>query len=229
MGGLYSAGPGEDGGLREVLRGILERLRELERPTGTSLSSLYQQVQQTLANIVNQVNTIATNWMTVNAYTKGQIDNFIANPPGNVSIAGTVQSGGVAAFNAGVSSTDVRARVLTSCYAVQYVDGIGRMGTVPSAAKYKQDISPHQLDPDAIRDVQIVTFRYRAAVEALGDDAPVAVGVIADQIDTIPALQPFVQHDENGEISGVDYGQMVVPLIATVQSLLERVDALEQR
>ncbi|AAT88385.1 hypothetical protein ATY41_04010 [Leifsonia xyli subsp. xyli] len=57
-----------------------ERLRELERPTGTSIGSLVQQVQQTLANIVGQVNTIATRWMAANAYTRAQVDSQVASP-----------------------------------------------------------------------------------------------------------------------------------------------------
>lgn len=230
MAGGYRAGPidGLDPLLREFAA-IKRRLAELERPGGTSIASLYDQVQDALANINATVQTA----ISANSYTKGQIDNLIANPPsgvavtGNFSATGTASAGGLATFNAGISSTDVRSRVLTNNYAVQYVDGSGRQGTVPSARRFKRDITPHAIDPNAIRSVQIVTFRYKAAVDELGDDAPVCVGVIADQIDEIEALRPFVQHDETGEISGVDYGQMVVPLIATVQDLLRRVDELE--
>jgi hypothetical protein len=201
----------------DQIRQIWSALRDLQRPTGTSIASLVAQVQAALANI----NATVTAAIQANSYTRPQIDALVANPPGAVNV------GGVLTANPGVVSTDVRSRVLTTGYAVQYVDGSGRMGTVPSALRFKQDVEPHAIDPQAIEAVQIVTFRYKAAVAELGDDAPWMVGVIADQVDTIPDLKPFVQHDDAGEISGVDYGQLVVPVIATVQSLMKRVADLE--
>lgn len=201
----------------DQMRLIWAALRDLQRPTGTSIASLVAQVQAALANI----NATVTAAIQANSYTKPQIDSLVANPPGSVTV------GGLLTANTGVVSTDVRSRVLTTGYAVQYVDGGGRMGTVPSALRFKQDVEPHAIDPQAIADIQIVTFRYKAAVAEFGDEAPRMVGVIADQIDTIADLKPFVQHDDSGEISGVDYGQLVVPLIATVQSLMNRVETLE--
>jgi len=235
MGGGYKAPRDGMDALTGPMADSRERLRELERPTGTSIGSLVQQVQQTLANIVAQVNTIATNWMNANSYTKAQIDNQIANPPagsnvsGNVAASGSISAGGLANFPAGIQSLDARNRVLTSSYAVGYWDGSGRGGTVPSALRYKQDISPADTSElvEAMRTIALVRYRYIQAVEELGDAAPYLLGSIAEYF-VAAGLSEWVFFSDDGEPDGINYERLTIPLIAAFQSLDKRLSALEQ-
>lgn len=207
----------------EKLTGALsdqrERLRELERPTGTSYASLVDWVRQTLANITAQVNTIATNWMAANAYTKAQVDSKVANPgnisPGNVSASGTI-SGSTGTFPTGVNSVGVYNNLLTSAYRVQYVWSGGDMGYVPSSRRFKEDITDAPDVKAAMLAMRVVTFRYKVAVEELGDDAAVEWGVIAEELHGL-GLHWAVDYDDEGLPFGVKYERLALACIPVIQ------------
>lgn len=255
MAGGYRAGAGDglDTLIREFAK-IKTRLAELERPDGTSIASLYDQVQAALANIDATVQAS----IMANSYTKSQIDNRILNPPtgdmtlqgnlsasgsvsavnvsasgnvsagGNLSATGTASAGGLATFNGGISSTDARNRVLTQGYAVGYWDATGRAGTVPSALRYKQDVEPADTakEVEALRTVALVRYRYIAAVEELGDAAPYLLGSIAEYF-VAAGLGEWVFFSEDGKPDGINYERLTIPLIAAFQSLDRRIRALE--
>ncbi len=77
MSGGFRSPPGDQyEAIVEALRGLGERLSELETPTGTSMNSLVDQVQLAIANINTTVNAA----ISANSYTKTQIDTKIASP-----------------------------------------------------------------------------------------------------------------------------------------------------
>lgn len=116
------------------------------------------QFQAALAKLAAQI--------SAQSYTHAQIDSKVANPgalavSGNLSLAGEVRM------------PNVPTTILTSAHYATYAstnDG-GRVGHVPSSRQYKRDIAPETLSPAYVLALQLVTFRYIAAVEEFGDDA----------------------------------------------------------
>jgi hypothetical protein len=143
----------------------------------------------------------------------------------SLSVTGTASIGDVLTADTGMSSLDARNRVLVSSYGSVYADSTGRFGQSPSSRRFKQDITPTTIDPEAVYAAELVTFRYIAAVEELGESAPVETGAIAEQFADC-GLGAFLVRDSEGVISGIAYEKLTVALIATVQSLNERLTAL---
>lgn len=228
MGNRYPAPAGEGfGPLIRELDELKRRVAELEQPTGTSMNSLLQQVQEAIANI----NATVTAAIAANSYTKTQIDSKIASPgnisPGTVTASGNV-SGQRGTFPVGVNSTGVYNTLLTygGPYSSQYVHQDGTMGYVPSSARYKQDIMSATLDPAVLRQLRVVTFRYIAAVENLGDEAAVEIGLIAEEVDAL-GLAWLVDYDSDGLPMGVRYDRLALALIPWMASVESRLAALE--
>jgi hypothetical protein len=166
--------------------------------------------------------------------TPGTVSGGAISTGGTVS-AGTVSSSGAVSgstgtFPSGLSSLDVRSRVLTSGFANQYVDGSGQMGIVPSGIQYKQDIEPADTAAivEALRTVALVRFRYIQAVEELGDAAPYLLGSIAQYFDAA-GLSEWVTLDADGEPDGIAWERLTIPLLAAFQSHDQRIAALEAR
>lgn len=157
---------------------------------------------------------------------------------GNASVAGTASVGALSSagnvsgqrgtFPTGVSSTGVYNTLLTygGPYSSQYVHQDGTMGYVPSSARYKQDIMSATLDPATLRQLRVVTFRYIAAVENLGDEAAVEIGLIAEEVDAL-GLAWLVDYDSEGLPMGVRYDRLALALIPWMASIESRLAALE--
>jgi len=162
---------------------------------------------------------------------------------GGFSTAGAVSCGSVSTANITVSanlsvggsctvgpinSTYARGHTVLSGYAVAYWDGNGDAGVNVSSVVYKQDITPADLSADvqAILRMALVRFRYIEAVEIYGDDAPIELGSLAEYVESI-GLGEYVFHDVDGNVQGIAYERLTIPLIAVVQSLDARLRALE--
>lgn len=162
------------------------RLRDLERPTGTSLNSLVDWVRQTLANITNQVNTIASNWMATNAYTRAQVDAKVASPgaisPTTVNASGAVSgssgafsgavTGGSGTFSSSLSSpgaytTDVS--TLPGARQTVWQHNSGVYGFAPSTLAMKTNLGPVPFTADDVRAVSPYVFQYKSQL-AIRDD-----------------------------------------------------------
>jgi hypothetical protein len=146
----------------------------------------------------------------------------------HMTIDGTTTMNDVLTADPGMSSLDIHSRVLSVGYVSVYCDSSGRLGNVPSARRFKQDIHPVVLTEEVqgILHAALVNYRYIAAVEEYGDDAPVEQGMIAEDIEDL-GLGGYVSHDAEGTVHGINYERLVIPLIATVQALDARLRALE--
>ena len=111
---------------------------------------------------------------------------------------------------------------------VAYLNSDGRLSGGASALRYKQDIEESTFPLDAILGVKTYTYRLKAAVAELGDDATVEVGVIAEQL-IEAGLSEFVAMDADGRAQSVNYERLVGPLIGAAQALAARLEALEAR
>jgi hypothetical protein len=100
----------------------------------------------------------------------------------------------------------------------------GLLGISSSTKATKQDIKA--LDTDVALNVQTVNFRYKADVKALGDDAPLQIGVIAEQLEAL-GLETLLIRDQAGKLLGVHYERLALVLFPLVQSMNARLTALE--
>lgn len=236
------AGDGIGPIIRDLAK-IRSRLSELESPTGTSLNSLVAQVQEAIAAIGTTINA----WLLANSYTKAQIDSLVASPgsisPGNVTASGTISATGEVVASGRIRSGNLYGNILSVDYRNVYVTGVdGALGHVPSSARFKQDIESYDLAPDVLLRLRLVTFRYAAAVAALGENAQAEIGLIAEEVHALGlhwlvdyetryteegalAVPPFQGETERIPF-GVKYERLVLAMLPWMQSVEERLTAL---
>lgn len=192
--------------LRRQLDDARRRISELERPTGS-------QIYDTLATLTDLVNNLATE--IANVSSSG------ATWYGPVTTTGRVQA------DTGLRSAGVYSNLLSTSYrAVWVTSSNGDLGYVPSSRRFKQD---EALAPDvaeALMGIQVVTYRYKQAVEELGDAAALEWGVIAEDLHAL-GLTWLVDYDEDGSPFGVRYDRLALALLPTVQDHEARIAALE--
>lgn len=236
MSGGYRPPDGDGlGPLLATIRDLRRRLDELEVPTGTSMGSLVAQVQAKLAELDSTVATLVATEVAARTYTKTEIDAKIASPgnisPGTVTASGAVASsstvsGTTGTFNSGLKSTDVYSHDLTygGGYTATWCHSDGTLGTVPSSRRFKQDIRPNGLDLTALDRAEVVAFRYKAAVENLGDAAEWVVGGIAEQF-VDAGLGHTVMLDDEGLPYSIEDRPLLYTLLAGYQDLARRLTA----
>lgn len=101
-----------------------------------------------------------------------------------------------ATYIAGISGKTVAS---TSAVAV-FVDNTGKLGTVKSSARFKDEIKPMDQASEALLKLEPVTFRYK---KELDPDGVRQFGLIAEQVEKVdPNL---VVRDEEGKVSTVRY------------------------
>lgn len=221
-GGYGAPSPAGIGVIARQFEEQARRLAEAETVTGTSMNSLVQQVQEAIAEIGTTIDA----WLNANSYTKAQIDNLVANPgniaPGNVTASGQIYAAGK------LRSASVWGNILSVDYRVVYVSNpTGELGHVPSSLRYKTCVKPAQLDLDAVLGLELQTFKYKQAIEAYGsvEAAPTELGLIAEEVDAA-GLGYLVYRGESGEVDGVAYERLALPLLAIVQYQQRQIDEL---
>jgi hypothetical protein len=219
MGNGYRVPP--DGPLDElsqIVRRQNARISEVERPSGSQVFEALAKVKQLIADLPGLVAAAAT------AFLAGGFTTGSMNATGNVTASGT------GTFTAGLNSPDVYSRVVTGTgsYHATYADSLGQLGQVPSSRRFKQDISTAMLDRATLRQMRVVFYRYIAAVEFLGDDAPSDLGVIAEEIHDL-GLTFLVDYDDEGKPFGIDDRAMTFVAVKLAQDAHERLDEIERK
>lgn len=239
-------GSGASSNVIKDIKEVEKRVTAVEKPDGTSLASLVQQVQTALANITTTVN----NAINANSYTKAEINNRIANPAsgsavtGNISATGTITSnsnitaaGDITANNRVVSAAALRSPgsrtyIVSTTYAGAWVDGDGTIGISPSSRRYKQDIRPWTKDVKAFLGLQPVMFRYRKDMMGRKEKAadlpeqPMQIGLIAEDV-ADAGFTEFVFYDPEGLVEGINYDRLTVALLAALKAQDERLNLIE--
>jgi len=236
MGSGYSTpAQGELGALIRELQSIQRRLDELETPTGTSVNSLVAQVQQAIANITATV----TAAIDLNSYTKAEIDAKVTSPgaitpttvtaSGDITTSGKVTSTGDVAVGGKLLDPDAVSFVITGGrYATWIETATGRFGNTSSSRRYKQDITPAEIDADTFLSIVPFVFHYIAEVrkrddptfeDYVGPDYVVAMeyGLMAEDLHAA-GLTPWVYYDAAGQPDSVNYTMLVVPLLAVARA-----------
>lgn len=214
MGNGYTVAPkdGYDAIIRE-LQSLRGRMKELERPTGTQLSSTVATLQQLVDGLIEQ--------------TEVNVTGNITTTGGNVTAAGN------GTFNNKLYVPNAYSNNLTGSggYRTAYWSLIGEAGYVPSSRRFKRDIKDAALDPADILGIRLVSYRYKDAVAEAGDDAPVDVGVIAEEVDALGLsflIDYEIDEEGNARPFGFKYERLAVALLAVVKDLAGRVAELER-
>ncbi|MFD1714174.1 tail fiber domain-containing protein [Amnibacterium flavum] len=206
----------------DMFREVNRRLRDLEKPTGTSIAGLVDQVQRALANITATVSEA----ISANSYTKTEIDSKVSSPgniaPGNVSASGDLSVVGA------LRAPTVPTTLLTSSYYATYATTVdGRLGHVASSRRFKQDIASATAPLDAVLALRLVTFRYIQAVEELGEDADIEWGLIAEEVHDL-GLHWLVSYDADRIPVGVRFERLAVALLPVMQNHEARLARVEE-
>lgn len=222
MSGGYIAPSGDElAALADALQALAVRLSELEQPTGTSLNSLVDQVQQAIADI----DTTVTASITANSYTKSQIDSKIASPgaiaPSTVAVGGAL------------TCLDAYGFDITYTRRTAWWGNDGRAGYASSSREKKTAIRPALIDVESFLSIEPKWFEYKAqhawkqiAAELPEDDprynpdyrVPTELGLIAEEL-VEAGHGDSVFFAENGSPEGIEYSMLVVPLLATARHL----------
>jgi hypothetical protein len=113
---------------------------------------------------------------------------------------------------------------------IVYVSSAGTYNSSTSSARYKQDITPYEVNVDKLLMLEPVSFRYKQSVAELGDAADVAHGFIAEQAAEI-GLTEFVDFELDEEGSprpdNFRYIDFTAALLGAVKQLNARLTALE--
>jgi hypothetical protein len=109
-----------------------------------------------------------------------------------------------------------------------WISSAGVFGYASSSRTKKQDIVSANIDISSVLSVEPKQFRYIKAVEQFGNDAPIELGMIAEDLHDA-GLTHFVDYGPDGDIQGIHYSTYVVALQAVVRDLAARVAALESK
>ena len=118
-----------------------------------------------------------------------------------------------------------RANPVTTGFVAAYINTDGRIGASASSRRYKKEIRAWSPDKQAILAMQLVTFRYKAAIYGSAD-APVEAGLIAEDLHNL-GLEWLVFYDPEGLPQGVHYDRIALALLPIVQDHEARLAALE--
>ena len=155
-----------------------------------------------------------------------------APSPAPVAESETIRIGDV--FNVACFIGGIRDQTASGGVAV-FIDGNGKLGTVTSSARFKDDIKPMGKASEAILSLKPVAFRYKKELDPAGTPQ---LGLIAEDVEKInPDL---VVRDKEGKPYSVRYDQVNAMLLneflkehqtvqqqgATIARLEKQIDAL---
>jgi hypothetical protein len=136
--------------------------------------------------------------------------------------------GGTVVFGGLLDSNDTYANDITTTRRAMWISSAGVMGYASSSRTKKQDIEAANLNVESILSIEPKHFRYIKAVEDLGDEAPIEIGMIAEDLHDA-GLTDFVDYGASGDIEGIHYSNYVVALQAVVRDQATKIAALTDR
>lgn len=255
MGQGYKAPPGDSvAPIVNKLRGQQRQINDLQKPPGTNLSELYNQVQQALANI----NATVAAAIAANSYTQAQINALDAATL--ASAQAYVNAGGIT-MTSSLSASDLFTRNgptqnITATRVAGWIQSSnGLVGTASSSLRFKEILEEDALAGEeiarAILSISIVFYHYKAELakrddpqspDYVGPDYPVSteIGMIAERLHEA-GLWPFViyerdetEHliyDDDGQPIpfGIHYEMFSLAVLAAAQWLFARYTDLDAR
>ncbi len=202
-GGYVTYDQSEMGELRSQLRGIYDRLSELEAPTGSQTADTLATLKMLVNDLVATVNALAASGVTWQ---------------GPVSTGGGITASGEGNFAAGLRSTGAAALDLSTISgsrqpAWQHI-ATGRYGYAPSTLAEKRNVRPVPFTAAEILAVAPRLFWYRGQLDIRDNpenpaydpehQVPDEIGLIAEEL-IAAGLEMFVVVDDDGTPRGVHY------------------------
>ena len=106
-----------------------------------------------------------------------------------------------------------------------YIDNTGKLGTVQSSQRYKDDIRDMDESSRRLFDLRPVTFHYK---QAAPDGAkPLEYGLIAEEVAKV--YPDLVVHGKDGQVETVQYQKLTPMLLNEVQRLNRLLQAEKDR
>ena len=131
---------------------------------------------------------------------------FINNDGGDVGIGGS--SGDL--INEAAYTTGNDWASLGRSRKAAWIDLNGTLGNAASSSReVKQQINPTSYEYDKIISIKPKTFKYNEAVEIMGENAPLELGFIAEDLHDA-GLTELVYYKEDGSVEGLDYTKFAV-------------------
>lgn len=203
------------GPIVETMRKIEKRLETLETPSGTQRVNLRDEVMK----LFNDLSTQVQEQIALNSMTSTEIQALVANPPGDVTVAGILAAPTSAVTNWPSYGTAVWNKA---------AGANGELGLIPSIRAAKQDIVPAPVDETAFRSIVPVLFRYRTDVDARGDEARIDRGFIAEDLEAA-GFTEALYYDGDGNLAGVNYDRLTPILWEMNKQLLADRDDMDRR
>lgn len=212
--------PADDlGVVRDLIKEILRRLDELEKPTGTQLSRIVEEVRSLVADLDVRVQ----DYITLYSYTRAQIDSL--------SWLGVLPPG-----KGGTGTTNAALNTFTSggpWNMVYSKTSSGELGHAPSLRELKQDIrsaffGEESLDPLALLDFPVLTYRFKDDVADRGDDAISQYGLIAEDLEDA-GFEPLLIRDADGNLFGIAYDRIWMMHHEILRAQQAHIDDLSRR
>lgn len=224
--------PSDLGELVDELDDIQRRLSIVEAPSGEALSSTVAKLRALVEDIQAQLDAWTATRYT-NAQIDGKIDAKAANPgniaPVNVTASGDMSVAGIFR-NITAYNTDI-----TYTRRTAWLGNDGRLGYASSSRDKKMGIEPaDEARLARLLDIVPKSFFYRAEIarrtrmrinEGVDYVPPREVGLIAEELDDA-GLHEFVIYDEDGKPEGIEYGMLVVALLAVDRAQQRQIDEI---
>jgi len=179
---------------------------------------------QALQNNRTGGSNVALGYQAGNNLTTGSNNIFIgANVLGAAGDANKIRIGKngtqSATYIAGISGRTVASATSVAVF----VDSTGKLGTIKSSARFKDEIKPMNKCSEAILKLEPMTFRYKQELDPAGVPQ---FGLIAEQVEKVdPNL---VVRDEEGQITTVRYEAVNAMLLNEFLKEHRKVQELER-
>jgi hypothetical protein len=172
--------------------------------------------------ISNSAGTIALN-------SSGIIQCSSVQSTGNINVSsGTITASSTVTGSGGIIDPGAYGRNTAGFTPRQlYIGTNGYYGYSSSSKTTKQNIKDATVDIQAVYALRIVNYRYKDAVKLHGKDAPVEIGLIAEDL-VEAGLSQFVFFDDD-KPAGIHYEKLCLALIPAIQDLDARLTALETK
>jgi hypothetical protein len=199
--------------------GALFRNTAGENNTANGLAVLYHNTTGG-GNTATGFSALISN-MTGNSNTAYGLAALDTNTSGSFNIALGVEAGtSVTTANSVICIGADGANVSNSCYigqifgktssggAAVLINSDGKLGTVPSSRRFKDNIKPMDKASEAILELKPVTFRYKKEIDPAGTSQ---FGLVAEEVEKVNA--DLVVRDKEGKPYSVRYDQVNAMLL----------------
>lgn len=206
----------ELGELRQIIQDILKKIRELEKPTGTQLSRIVDEVRALVDNLDARVEA----YILLYSMTRAEI-------------IGLAWFGTLIPGKGGTGTTNVHSTTSGGVQLQVFVRPDGQLTVGASTERLKTDIKVWDLDIDVFLSMVPKMFRWRDDIEAaqtgelavLADDggtvdqvpeAPFDYGLIAEEAEAAGLLW-LVRYGPDGRPEGIHYQRVQIALLAVAR------------